>query len=425
MAMKKAILALSAASLACLVIVSPGLAATEGRLAGTVQDPQGNPLEGVQVTVQGVGFDFESVRSSNKKGRFTLLVLDATKDYLIRLEKEGFLPIEEPFDPILGDTLRMTWTMSPGRGGDLGGGGRAGVAPTAVAGKGQAARLYGEGVEALQAGELAKARETFQRVVELEPELAEAHTALAMVYVQEEAYNEAILEADRVLEMRPGDVLALKIQYEAYHSLGDRDKSEEILESLIAAEPDPELARLVFNSGVARIQEGDLEGGADRFEQARQLDPDLLPAYSALARVYFDLKRYDESVGMAKTYLEQDGTNAEVLGVLFLTYEQQGKTAEADETFEALKAANPGHMVGVLEELGVAYFNSGSVDKARTLLERVLDAQPDHPGAHYYLALCYLNTGDTAKAKELLTRFVDLAPDHPEAQVAREMLSTL
>ena len=66
--------------------VAPVLAGAEGRVAGTVVDPDGNPIVGAEIIVSAIGYDYEVIRTTNKKGRFTLLVMDATKDYRIRLQ---------------------------------------------------------------------------------------------------------------------------------------------------------------------------------------------------------------------------------------------------------------------------------------------------------------------------------------------------
>ena len=428
--MKK--LLISGLILMAMVVIAavPSQAGAEGRVAGTVVDPDGNPLEGVQIIVRAVGYDFETIRSTNKKGRFTLLVMDATKDYTIRLEVEGFAPIEEPLNPPLGDTMRHTWTMVPGSGG--GGGGAAmapgpGVAmgPSSSDVKGAAGRKYSQGLEAFQVDDLETARASFEEVIELQPDLLEGHIALALVLVRQEAFEEALAETEIVLQTRPDDIAAMKIQYEAYRGLGNLEMEEALLDKLIVASPDEDLARLVFNSGVHKIQAGDLEGGAARLEQVRSMTPDLMPVYSALSRVYFDLGRYDDSIAMANRYLAAEPDAGDVLGVLYLAYDQKGMTAEAEQTFEALKGSDSKHIVRVMEEMGVSNFNAGNLQQAKDLFDRVLQIQPDHARAHYHLGLCYVSLGDTAKGKEMLMRFVELAPQDPNAAVAQEMIATL
>ena len=412
------------------VAAGPVSAGQEGRVAGTVVDQNGNPLENAKVTVFAVNYEYETERITNKKGRFNLLVMDATREYGIRIEKEGFATIEEPFDPPLGDTLRKTWTMTSGSGGPASSPGAAGVegapiGPAEVTAKGAAGRKYAEGLEAFQAEDLDTARASFEEVIETAPEIPEAHTALAMVLLRQEEFEQALAEANKVMEMKPDDVLAMKIQYEAYKGLGNEEMEEALLNQLIEKSPDQELARLVFNSAVGKVQAGDLAGGAARFEQVREMDPSLMPVYSALARVYFDLGRYDESIQMADEFLAQNPTDGQVLGVLYLAQEALGKDDEAQATFDRLKGTDSSQVGRVMQEMGVANFNSGNLEQARILLEKVLEIQPNDPRTHYHLGLCYVSMGETAKGKEMLTRFVELAPDDPDAAVAREMLATL
>src|SRR6185295_19624760 len=86
-------------------------AAGEGRIIGTVLDEANAPLEGVKATLtrEGTGYKLEKV--SDKKGQFMLLILDATQQYQIRLEKPGYKPFEGPLKPKLEDTMRVGYTL--------------------------------------------------------------------------------------------------------------------------------------------------------------------------------------------------------------------------------------------------------------------------------------------------------------------------
>lgn len=413
----------------CVGFSAPAGAANEGRLVGTVVDPDGQPIDDVQIIVTGVGFDIREDRATNKKGRFTLLILDATKDYLIRLEKDGFQAIEEPLRLPLGDTMRHTWTMNPGGGVQTSG---AGVSPTPEAApsgpssvRGQAGRLYEKGAKAYAEGDLTTAVESFEQVATLEPDVAEVHSALAMTYLRLEEWAKAASEAQRVLEIAPDELMSYEIQYDAYRALGDNENLERVLEELIVKLPGPDTARRVFNRGVAKIGAGDLEAAAADFEVAREMDPSLVAASSALSRIEFDLGRYEESIENGRQALEIDPNHYETMGVMFLALEALGRSEEAEEMFALLQEGNPEFISDVLTNLGVTYFNNGEVAKAQAIFERVLSALPDNSQAHYMLGLCYLGQGDTARAKEMLERFLELDPDHSEAATAREMLSTL
>jgi tetratricopeptide (TPR) repeat protein len=413
----------------CVVLTAPVWAGNEGRLVGSIVDPDGNPIVDVQITATGVGFDVKQERSTNKKGKFTLLLLDATKDYVLRLEKEGFQTIEEPLRLPLGETMRREWTMFPGSGSAPTGGAAAPTPAAAPASgavaRGQAGRLYEKGAEAYAAGDLVTAAENFEKVVTMEPGLAEVHMALAMTYLRQENWEGAASEAQKALDINPDEMMSYEIQYDAYRALGDTENQYRVLDIMVERNPGPDTARRVFNRGVGKTDARDLEGAIVDFEASKAMAPELIASYSALTRVYFDLGRIDESIENGRKALEIDPNHYPTMGVLFLALRAQGETEEADAMFAALQEGDPKFISGVLMDLGVSYFNSGDTDQAQGIFERVVSAQPDNGQAHYMLGLCYLGKGDTGKAKELLERFLELAPNDPEAATAREMLSTL
>jgi tetratricopeptide (TPR) repeat protein len=400
-------------------------AAAQGRIFGSVIDPQEQPLEGVTVTIVNLDTNDATVRQTNKKGKFTVVLLDATKSFVIRLEKEGYQSFEEALNPVVGDVLRATWMLVEGSGRPA----AASTAPGAPSGpevtSAQAARLWEAGARAFDAGDLDLAIEKFEQFAAENPEVPEAHRALAVAYLRKENYPSAAAAAERWLELSPDDGAGVRILIEAYRTMGDEERAAEALAKLEEIEPDAETARLVFNSGVALFQAGDLEGAVARFERALEMDPELAPAYSVLASLYLNLGQYEESIANAQRHLELEPGEARSHGILYLDYRFLGDQAKADEAFQAMKAANPGYLGEGFLEFGVLDFNAGNIAQAQEIFERVLETLPDQPQAHYYLALCLLSGGETARAKDLLQRFVELAPDDPEAATARDMLATM
>ena len=412
----------------CVLLVTgagPLWAAAQGRVFGTLIDEQEQPLAGVTVTIKNLDTNDETVRETNKKGKFTVVLLDATKRLAIRREKEGYQSFEEALEPVVGDVLRATWRLVKGSGAQAG----PATAPAAPAGPeattAKAARLYEAGAEAFEAGDLDLALEKFQEFAAEHPDLPEVHRALAMTYLRKESYPEAAAAAERLLELESGDSTGARIRLEAYREMGDEERAAEALAKLEEIEPSADTARLVFNSGVGLFQAGDLEGAVERFERAVEMDPELAPAYSVLASIYLNLGQYEKSIANAERHLELAPNDPRSYGILYLDHRILGDQDKADEAFAAMKAANPGFLGEEFLEFGIRDFNAGNVAAAREIFERVLETLPDQPKAHYYLALCQLSAGDTAQAKEHLQRFVELAPDDPDAATARDMLATM
>src|SRR6185295_4613076 len=107
--------ALAALALVLAFVLIPGgplHAAGEGRVIGTVADGQNKPIEGAKVLVTLPGTNYKQEKKTDKSGKFTLLILDATKEYRVRIEKDGFQPFEEALKPTLQETLRITYTLA-------------------------------------------------------------------------------------------------------------------------------------------------------------------------------------------------------------------------------------------------------------------------------------------------------------------------
>lgn len=99
--------ALSAALCLAFILAAAAHAVGEGRVVGVVSDPNGKPLKGIKVTLSRPGSTYKVEKVTDANGKFTMLVIDATQEYLLRLEKEGYSPFEETIKPRVEDTLRL------------------------------------------------------------------------------------------------------------------------------------------------------------------------------------------------------------------------------------------------------------------------------------------------------------------------------
>lgn len=84
----------------CLLLApAPGWAQRDGRIRGSVRDQQGAVVQGAKVTVINQRTGEERTATSNDEGFFVVTTLPAST-YLIRVEVEGFAPIEYPDMPL-------------------------------------------------------------------------------------------------------------------------------------------------------------------------------------------------------------------------------------------------------------------------------------------------------------------------------------
>lgn len=408
--------ALSLALLAAFALAASAHAVGEGRIIGTVTDDQSAPLPGVKVTFTRPGTDYKQEKTSDAKGKFTLLVLDATQEYTIRLEKEGYQPYEEVLKPKPQDTLRISYQL-----GKLVPAGPSDAQLKELEGKNQAVASFNEGVTLLRSNDLAGAAAKFEAATQSDASLAPAFGALAEVYVELGKNAEALAAADRYLQLEPGNVRGLKVQFDAYKAMGDTAKTDEVLKALAAVDKSRDTAIRAYNLGAEASRSGNRDAAIAYLKQTLEIDPTLDQAYTALGQVYMVKKSYKEAVAALEPLLARDPVNLEALTIRYEALKAAGDKEGAKAAEAAMKTAQASQSPEALFKQGVAQYNSNNLASAIETLERAVSVDPRHAKAHYMLGLAYTGS-DPAKAKEHLQKFLELAPNDPDAAAAKEML---
>lgn len=405
------------------VLAVPATSAAQGmaRLAGTVVDPEGEPIEGVTITVTSPELSaFESVQTTNRKGAFTTAHPDAAIPYLFKFEKEGFLTLELPVQVQVGGTMRQTFTLLP----------EGQAAPQEAAPGGQpegrpsrVVEVYNEGVEAQQLGDLELAKEKYLRAAEIDRDLAAPHTALAAVAFLQEDWRTAAAHAEAAVERDPGDVRALQLRFDAYRLAGDEEKAKEAADALRKIGDLGEAAKRLYNEAVDAYNAGDIAVAQSKFEQVVELDPQLGPAHRALAQIYLQQGSPAAAAEAAEAATAADPDEAGAWKLLFDSARLAGDDALAQRALDRVAELDPQWIGGVLFDHATELYNEGNVEQAAAELGRVIEARPDLVRAHYLYGMALFNLGRTDEARTALETFVELAPDDPEVKIAEEMLS--
>jgi hypothetical protein len=185
-------------ALAGLLALSGALSAqTDGKLSGEVVDENGKPLQDVAVTVKDVQTEKELTSTTNRRGRFTMVILDTTRDYVIGLEKPGYAPTQEPLALETGGTTRKSWMMLSEETAARQQAQRDEI--SAIEGRNKAAKAYNAGAQAYNSGDLEVALTHFQEALAENDELALAHGGMVQIYLQPKNFEEAAASAQRSL----------------------------------------------------------------------------------------------------------------------------------------------------------------------------------------------------------------------------------
>ena len=215
-----------------------------------------------------------------------------------------------------------------------------------------------------------KARAAVTRALELDPDLAEAHTALGLVrFYFEWDWSGADIEFRRALELNPGSQ-AVHEEYGNFLSMMGR-LDEGLARSREAARLDPLSVGPAHNIAINELIRGDYEQAAAGFRHAIDIDPNWTWGYIKLARTLALQKDCKEAFAQAEIAERRiAGGNAPLswswLGV---TYATCGDIARARHKLDQLHALEKKQYVDpvTFAEIHCAL---GEVDEALSWFER-------------------------------------------------------
>jgi tetratricopeptide (TPR) repeat protein len=284
------------------LVIPVALSGATGTIKGKVTDQDGNPVGDVRITLSDARRGTAYVCKTDRKGRYSQGGIDPA-DYVMKLEKEGFLPLDGPVVISAGsEVVRNAVLAAPA-------GQRA--KPEWEDADVEAKRLYknGEYEDALKLyrnilggyPELARihfyagnclfhlerheeALDAYREAVRLKADFFEAYTNLANVSCRLNRFDEALLVFEQGLAIHPESPALLSTAGRLYLVSGRSGKAVEYLER--AASLDPDSRDHFYSLGIARAGQGDVARAIQAYEKFIALNAD--PAEDARVRGIVD-----------------------------------------------------------------------------------------------------------------------------------------
>ena len=258
----------------------------------------------------------------------------------------------------------------------------------------------------------ARARMAAQRAIELEPDLAEGHTAMAWVQNQSDwDWKGADASFCRALELAPGSTLAMNGAATLAGNLGRLDEAVDLFR--LAVELDPLNVAMNRNVGLYGLAAGSLEIAEAALLQTLQLSPQSGLTHCWLALVRADQGRFDDA--LAELQREVNDVFRRV-GIAAIQH-AAGNIAESDAVLAELIEKDGEDSPYQIAEV---YGYRKDADRAFDWLERTY-AQRD-PGLTYMKMDPFLrNLHDDPRWQPFLEKMGLADPDVPAKQTAPTM----
>ncbi|MBZ0114325.1 MAG: tetratricopeptide repeat protein [Thermoanaerobaculia bacterium] len=246
-------------------VAGAALSEVKGRVSGRVLDENGDPVADVSVLVTDLEVaSFSLKETTDAKGRFKILLVDATRRYQVELSKDGYQTVQAPLNAQAGATNQERFTILS----------LAAAQSQASANDPSAGAIgsFNEGANMANMGDFHGAQAKFREAIALDPTLADAHSALAASMMAMGDAAGAAEAAEAALALAPDDTHALRIRLEAYEALGDAGKAAEAKEALMAVDPQAAVGDL-FSQAATLYNNGDTAGAQPLLQKVVELRP--------------------------------------------------------------------------------------------------------------------------------------------------------
>ncbi len=215
--------------------------------------------------------------------------------------------------------------------------------------------------------------------------IKEARYNLAIAYLNDAQYNEAIPEFEAVLNIDTDFIEAHCGLSRAYLELQELDKAEISAQKALSLNSDhtsalsliDELKNAHYDSGIKSLTAKRYREAVSTFEKVGTLDSNFKQTHYNLGRAYIGLRQYDKAITSLQSSIDTDSASEDV------------------------------HY-----HIGCAYIEQRLFDKSIQHLEEAVNTDPNLKDAHYHLACAYRETGNLEAATNAVTETLRLDPDY-------------
>ena len=272
-----------------------------------------------------------------------------------------------------------------------------------------------KGLAFLEQADYDKARVEFKNVLQIDPKDAEGFYRIGLIEEREENWRSAFGNYLKAVELNPGLTDAQVRLGRLYLLAGENAKAEEIVQTLLAKNPNEVGGRTLKAAMLARG--GNLEAAIAEASAVTAANPQYAEAFGLLAGLYArkgDLGRAQETLRQG---LKGTPKSLELRTALATTLMQQGNTAGAEREFQELVKLEPKDVSHRLR-LARFYATTKQMDKAERELRGAIAADPENEEPYLTLVRFIGATKGAPAAEQQLRAFIQDQPELYRLQFA-------
>lgn len=269
----------------------------------------------------------------------------------------------------------------------------------------QASELARRGLKYIQNGKREEGLRDLKQAWALDSTLLEVAVKIALIYIQDKKFKEALEFISQIQSIVPSDPLGYKLEGMAYAGLEENEKSNLAFEKAIELQPGAPDASLglVINA----LNEKDLDKAIKILKQVLTHYPENQRTLLVLAQLESQAGKPDQAILRLEEAIKADAKAflpRFLLAKLFLALGNNQKSLEVSETALEYFPDN----ISFQELKSLALLKKGSPEEAAKILEGVVNSKPEEITAYYNLALAYEQLNRNSEAIKALDQALQI-----------------
>jgi tetratricopeptide (TPR) repeat protein len=263
-----------------------------------------------------------------------------------------------------------------------------------------------------------KAIADFNRALELDPNFASALCNRGEMLRLKGDYEGAFADFTQALKVDPKHAPALVNRGRVYRVKGRIDRA--LQDFTQANRLDPKSADALINRGNAFTDKGEFDRAITDYTEALNIDPNLALAYMNRGLAYAKKGDFDAVVEDCEAAIKQ---NPKMIGAYFIrgaAHSSKGEFDKAIADFTRVLQLDPNYALAY-NDRGLALANKKEYDKAIADYNRALRRDPKLALAYMNRAIAYRLKGDDDRAIAEFTKMLRLSPKNVLAYTNRGM----
>ena len=270
-----------------------------------------------------------------------------------------------------------------------------------------------KGVFHAQKREFGEALRSLDRALQIDPDLAPAHTnrGRVLLVLGPDKATDALRSFDSALKLTPDDVQILHDKASALHTLGRVDEELACIRRI--SDLAPKEWGVWVRIGDIELELGRFRPAVESYDTAIELKEDLVPAYVRRAIALGMLQRWKEALKSAETATKLAPDNAEAWLIRGDVNLRAGKHNAAMKALKKASELDP-EDAAVENTMGMVAYKDGKLQDAVKHLRRAIIRKKEYPTALRNLGLILMELEDWADAARAFESYTSYVRDDPD-----------